>query len=262
MSVENSFPFGYNLSELIKCLQRDAHRVYYGLQGTMSIVLSEGYGRKHQQFRSLMKTLIVQEGYTIKNYPSYSLLTATYAAETASILINALNYFIAEQKWNYSLIKSAMQNIEWLTIKQSGITGSVAINSERKGAYTTFAVYNVNPSLEDKQTLQTHIRAHIFYARPDVHIQYVDGRGINSTKPTIVYSDGTTIPPQTTTEELFLIPFISKKSLITLYHMITSCVYRFRVQVIVDDTKPGNYIYHYFPLHIIRILWREELRIF
>ena len=227
VSAENSFPFGYNLSELIKCLQRDAHRVYYGLQGTMSIVLSEGYGKKHQKFRSLMKTLIAQEGYSVENYQSFSLLTATYAAETASILIKALNYFIAEQKWNYSVIKRAMQNIKQLTIKQSGITGSLVIDSEGKETYSTFVVYNVNPSLEDKDMLQTRTRAYIFYSESGVHIQYVDGRGINSTKPTIVYADGTTIPPQTTKEGLFLIPFISKKSVITMYHMIISCIYRF-----------------------------------
>ena len=210
MSTKNSFPLGYNLSELIKCLQRDAYRVYYGLQGTISIVLSEGYGKKHEQFRSLMKTLIAQEGYSIENYQSFPLLTATYAAETASVLIKALNYFITEQKWNYSLIKSGMQNIERLIIKQTGLTGSVAIDSKEKEVYSTFVVYNVNPSSEDKNTLQTQTRAYIFYAKSGVNIQYVDRRGINSTEPTIVYADGTTIPPPIATE-LFLIPFISKK---------------------------------------------------
>lgn len=212
MSTKNSFPLGYNLSELIKCLQRDAYRVYYGLQGTISIVLSEGYGEKHQQFRSLMKTLIAQEGYSIENYQSFPLLTATYAVETASVLIKALNYFITEQKWNYSLIKSGMQNIERLTIKQSGLTGSVTIDSEEKEAYSTFVVYNVNPSSEDKNTLRTWTRAYIFYAKSGIHIQYVDGTGVNSTEPTIVYADGTTIPPSIATEVLFLIPLISKKS--------------------------------------------------
>ena len=212
MSTKNSFPLGYNLSELIKCLQRDVNRIYHGLQGTISIVLSEGYGKKHKQFRSLMKTLIAQEGYSIENYQSFPLLTATYAVETASVLIKALNYFITEQKWNYSLIKSGMQNIERLTIKQSGITGSVAIDSEEKEVYSTFVVYNLNPSSEpDKNTLQTQTRAYLFYAKSGVRIQYVDGRGVNSTEPTIVYADGTTVPPQTAPEELFLIPFISKK---------------------------------------------------
>lgn len=209
MSIENPFPFGYNLSELIKCLQRDPYRVYYGLKGTISIVLSEGYGKKHQQFRSLMKTVIAKEGYSVDNYQSLSLLTAAYAAETASILIKALKYFINEQKWEYDLIRLAMQQFNLLSIKHNGITGSLAINSDEKEIKSTFVIYNFIP-LKDEGTLLVQPRAYIFYAKSAIHIQYIDGSGVNSTKSTIIYADGTTNPPRCTPERWLPTPFVGK----------------------------------------------------
>lgn len=208
VSVENSFPFGYNLPELIECLERDAKRVYYGLKGTISIVLSEGYGKKHQQFRALMKTLITQEGYDIKDDQSLSLLKASYAAETASILIKALKYFITEHKWDRDLIKLALRNIDLLSIKHDGVTGSIAINTEKKEMNSTFVVYNVIPSTAE-DILQVQPRAYVFHAK-STDIRYVDETGSFSSKPTIVYSDGTTNPPLSTPQQSFLIPFISK----------------------------------------------------
>lgn len=202
------------MSELIKSLQRDHSRVYYGLSGSISIVLSEGYGRKHEQFRSLIKTLITQEGYALENDQSISLLQTAYAVETASILINALNYFITEQKWNYRLIKLAMQRIKQLSIKHNGITGSVTIDSDKKELNSTFAVYNVIPSSSencDKNTFYIQPRAYIFYAKSAIHTQYVNVNGVNSSTPTIVYADGTTNPPWSTPEQLVLTPIIGKK---------------------------------------------------
>ena len=209
VNAENSFPFGYNLSELIKCLQRDSYRIYYGLRGSISVALSEGYGQKHQQFRSLMKTIIAQEGYSIDNYQSLSLLTASYATETASILIKALSYLITEQHWNHSLIKPAMRNIEQLTIKQRGVTGTITIDGFNNIS-STFVVYNIIPSSSDEAP-HTEARAYMFYAKSSIQVQYIDGRGVNSTSPTIVYADGTTTPPWSTPEQ-FLIPNISKKN--------------------------------------------------
>ena len=211
MSERNSFPFGYNLPELINYLQRDSHRVYYGLNGSISIVLAEGYGIKHQQFRSLMKGLIMREGYSTKNYQSFSLLTASYAAETVSVLITALQYMITEQKWNNSLIRLAMRRFEQLSIKYDGITGSLAINSSEGEMSSTFVIYNVIPSLKDEATLQVQPRAHIFHTTSAVHIQYIDVEGVNSSKATIVYADGSTSPPQSVPEKSFRTLFISKQ---------------------------------------------------
>ena len=191
---------------MIKCLQKEPHRIYQGLRGSLSVALSEGYGQKHQQFRSLMKTIIAQEGYSVENYQSLSLLTASYATETASILIKALSYFITEQRWSHSLIKSAIRNIEQLTIKQSGVTGTIAIDGFNN-VRSTFVVYNIIPD----EAPHTEARAYIFYVKSGIQVQYIDGRGVNSTTPTLVYADGTTIPPWSTPEQ-FLISIISKKN--------------------------------------------------
>jgi len=159
-----------------------------------------------------MKTLIAQEGYTTENFESLSLLQATYAAETASILIKALKYFMDEQKWDYNIIKSAMHKIRQLSIKYTGITGSITIDSENRETSSTFVVHNFIPPLEDDQyTICSQARAHIFYSKSDnIHIQYINAIGRNSTTPTIVYADGTTDPPKSTPEQLFVTPIISK----------------------------------------------------
>lgn len=210
VSERNSFPFGYDLLELMNYLQRDSHRVYYGLEGSISIVLAEGYGIKHQQFRSLMKGLISREGYLIENYQSFSLLMASYAAETASVLIKALQYMISEQKWNNSLVRLAMRRFEQLSIEHDGITGSIAINSNEGEMNSTFVIYNVIPPLKDEVTSHIHPRAHIFHTKSAVYIQYIDMEGVNSSKPTIVYADGTTNPPQSIPERYIPNLFISK----------------------------------------------------
>lgn len=177
-----------------------------------------------------MKSLIIQEGYSIKNYQSFSLLSASYAAETASILIKALKYFITEQNWNHSLIRLAMQQFNQLSIEYSGVTGSLVINSDRDEINSTFVIYNVIPS--DNGALQVQARAHIFHAKAAVYIQYIDVSGANSSDPTIVFADGTTNPPQSKPEQLLLTPLIGKLFIkcTVLYHhcIIISFTHRFR----------------------------------
>ena len=167
-----------------------------------------------------MKTLILQEGYHTENYDSLSLLKATYAAETASILIKALQYFIRslsnfisfqKQDDHYVLIKTAMLNIKQLSIKHTGITGSITIDSDENEFNSTFALYNVITSLEDDNTLHLpQIKAHIFHTESAVYIQYINAGGMNSSKPTIVYADGTTNPPHSIPEQQFITPIIGK----------------------------------------------------
>ena len=229
VSEKNSFPFGYDLPELMDCLQRDSYRVYYGLKGSISIVLAEGYGIKHQHFRSLMKSLITQEGYSIKNYHSYSLLTASYVAETASVLIKALHYMITEQKWNTSLVRLAMRRFQQLSIKHDGITGSLAMNSDKGEKSSTFVIYNIIPSLKDEASSLVQPRAYIFHDQSTMYIQYIDVDGVNSSKPTIVYADGTTNPPQSIPERSVLNLFTSKHILHMIYmssHLLTVLKYK------------------------------------
>jgi len=66
-------------------------------------------------------------------------------------------------KLDYNIIKSAMHKIRQLSIKYTGITSSITIDSENRDTSSTFVAYNFIPPLEDDQyTVRSQARAHKF----------------------------------------------------------------------------------------------------
>jgi len=213
VSIENTFPFGYNIPGLVKCLQLNEQNVIYALNGTLSIVLSEGYGQQHDEYRSNMKYLITQEGYLVDNFTLFSLLTATYARESIAGIVTAIQHFIS-QNWPIDFMKSVLYNKQ-VKFTTSGLTGEVTFDKTMKEQNVTFTVYNIIQSIEETDNY-CQPRAYIKHVNNSVttHItmNYVSANGVTSDSPTIIYNDGTKNPPESQPEKLLPQSMIGKWS--------------------------------------------------
>ena len=211
MSIENAFPFGYNIPELVKCLQLNEQNVIYALNGTLSIVLSEGYGQQHDEYRSNMKDLIKQEGFSVDNFKSLSLLTATYASESVAGIVKAIQHFIS-QNWPIDFMKSVLYNKQ-VKFTSYGLTGEVTFDKVMREQNVTFTVYNMIQSIQETDN-NCQARAYINYVNnsvtTNITMHYVSANGSISDSPTIVYTDGTKNPPESRPEKLLPQSLIGK----------------------------------------------------
>jgi len=211
VSIENTFPFGYNISELVKCLQLNEQNVIFALNGTLSIVLGEGYGQQHDQYRLKMKDLIIQEGFPVDNFNLFSLLTATYARESLTGIVKATQHFITHN-WPIDFMKTVLYNKQ-VKFTSNGLTGEVTFDKIMKERNVTFTVYNIVQSIETTNDY-CQPRAYIHYLNnsltKSITMFYVTVNGSASSSPTIVFTDGTKNPPESRPELLLPKSLIGK----------------------------------------------------
>jgi len=239
VSIKNTFPFGYNIPDIVKCLQLNEPNVIYALNGTLSIVLSEGYGHQHDEYRSNMKHLIKQEGYSVDNFKLFSLLTATYARESIAGIVAAIQHFIS-QNWPLDFMKSVLYSKQ-VKFTTYGLTGEVTFDKTIKEQNVIFTVYNIIRSIEETDNY-FQPRAYINYVSnsvtTNITMNYVSAGGMNSNSPTIIYTDGTKNPPESQPEKFLPQSMIGKGS--SVEHKIILSFVRSQVQATSSDCSSSS----------------------